>query len=252
MPYLKLDRKRIYYASSRNKEKGLIPLLLIHGAGGSHRHWLFQIEGVDYPIIAVDLPGHGRSEGQALNSIEAYADLMLNFIHEISPKGIYVGGHSMGGAITLKLALKAPELIKAMVLIGTGGRLRVKQKILNTFAAGNNLPELIEWAYGPEANQDLTTAAHQEWINGSSKVFYNDFSACNEFDVTNYLEQLKMIPTTVICGTSDLMTPPKYSEFLKERLKAELNLINNAGHMSMLENPNQVNTILEQFLRKLG
>ena len=79
MATLNINGGTIYYVKSSFKKDLQYPLLLIHGAGGTHLHWLYQVKGIDYPVIALDLPGHGRSDKSADNSIEKSASLILEF-----------------------------------------------------------------------------------------------------------------------------------------------------------------------------
>ena len=106
-------------------------VLFLHGAGGSTASWYFQ-KGLQTvcEVVLVDLPGHGKSGGEGLRTIEGYVESVRAVITENGLEGCYLVGHSMGGAIAISLALAAPELLAGLVLVGTGARLKVFPKIL--------------------------------------------------------------------------------------------------------------------------
>ena len=102
-------------------------VVCIHGAGGSHLHWGYQLRelATTAQIIAVDLPGHGRSDQPGRSSIHDYSQAIIAFMDAIGCEQAILVGHSMGGAISMWTAFEAPERVSGLGLIGTGGRLRV-------------------------------------------------------------------------------------------------------------------------------
>ncbi|MBF7083332.1 alpha/beta hydrolase [Desulfallas sp. Bu1-1] len=227
-------------------------IIFVHGAGGSHRHWTRQVSelGNKYFTIAVDLPGHGDSEGSASSKIEEYSNFIYEFAEHVVGTRFYLAGHSMGGAIAMNYAVRFADKLNGLILIGTGARLRVATVILETFAAGNRFPQLMDFAYGRGAPSELINLARLEMENTDPNVYYNDFLACDNFDI---MEQLKLIktPTLILGASEDRMTPLKYSEFLAQNIcNSILEKIDDAGHMMMLEKPEQVNTKIIQFIEK--
>src|SRR5512145_1577428 len=107
-------------------------ILFIHGSGWNTRMWHGQRDFLakSMEVILVDLPGHGRSRGDGCESVEEYRDEIYRIIKESNMGKVYVAGHSLGGAITLSLALACPDIVRGVVLIGTGARLRVLPQIL--------------------------------------------------------------------------------------------------------------------------
>src|SRR5512135_1261958 len=122
----------LYYFSHLEEEKGLAPVILLHGAGGNCLFWppgLRRLEGLR--IYAPDLPGHGKSAGIGKQSILDYAGCLLDFMRALTiSKAIFVG-HSMGGAIALHLAIHHPRHTLALTLLGAGARMRVAPELLD-------------------------------------------------------------------------------------------------------------------------
>ncbi len=155
----------------------------------------------------------------------------------------------MGGAIALELALRYPEKLAGLVLVGSGARLRVAPAILNgirqDFQAAVQL--LCDWAFAPEAPAQLKRLGRRQMEQTHPDVLYGDFAACDAFDVMDRLGEVRC-PTLAICGTADRLTPPKYSTYLRDHIPAaQLVLIENAGHMVMLEQPEAVSRAIADF-----
>ncbi len=253
MPFLTLEGLNYHYAAGmpKNKEPRQT-ILFIHGAGGSHRHWLHQINSLkeDYLVLAVDLPGHGQSQGKAANDIAVYREFIFAFAEKLIGHSFFLAGHSMGGAITLDFARCYPHRLAGMILIGTGARLRVLPALLETLKQGEYYKELIQLAYSKNALSSLLEAARKEMEAVPPSVYLADFTACNRFDLTNALPSID-VPAMVISADQDLLTPVKYGQYLQQKLpRAQFELILEAGHMMMLERPEELNRIIAQFLRQ--
>ena len=233
------------------------PLLLVHGAGGTHRHWpaaLRELPG--RRVMALDLPGHGRSPGPGEKSVAAFAARVVALLDALEVRTAVVAGHSMGGAIALTLALQAPARVAGLVLVGTGARLRVTTAVLTTTADPALLAQaargMIEWSFAPGASEALLGPCVEGLLANAPGVAHDDFAACNAFDVMPRLGEVA-VPALVICGEEDRLTPPKYSEFLRAGLRgARLLRIPGAGHMVMLEKPEPVARAVSAFLGELA
>lgn len=232
-------------------------LVGVHGAGGTHRTWLPLVTalGARFPLAALDLPGHGDSAGDGSGTIEGYRDFVCAFLDGLGLERAVLCGHSMGGAIVQAVALAAPARVAGLVLAGTGARLRVSPKILEPLAAGDGeaaLAVLGGWAFGagvPKAQADAWTAEILRYV--PVPVLARDFRACDAFDALADVGRIKA-PALAICGSADLLTPPKYSEFLAQRIPgARLRILPAAGHFLMLEQPDPFNAALTDFLTGL-
>ncbi len=257
MPHVQVGRNRIHFVEAGPPlTNGISPIVFIHGAGGSHQIWLHQCRalGRERRAIALDLPGHGESNGSGSDRIEVYRDLVRRFVAVLGLPRIVLVGHSMGGAITQSFALTYPDQLAAIVLVGTGARLRVNPKI---FAALQDDPrgavELItRSARAPDARPEEIEQDAEAMLRTPIPVIEGDLRACDVFDLMAQVEQIA-VPTLVVCGSDDLMTPPKYAEYLHQQIQgSQLVLVPAAGHMVMLEKPDGVNRTIEAFLNPLG
>jgi len=162
-------------------------------------------------------------------------------------------GHSMGGAIAIEIALGQPQLLRGIALVGSGARLRVTPVIKDEVT--RNYPRaaevIAEWAYSPKSDAKLKRSSVQELLEVSASVTYGDFEACDRFDKMNEIEKIAL-PTLIVCGGDDRLTPVKYSQYMKEKIRvARLVIIPDAGHSVMLEKPEELNAALISFISDL-
>jgi pimeloyl-ACP methyl ester carboxylesterase len=254
MPYLTVAGARAYYVEMRPTSGTSPPVALIHGAGGSHQHWLHQVRGLPSSrAIALDLPGHGRSEGDGRDSIVAYGDWLVTFLDAAGLEEAVLVGHSMGGAIALDVALRYPPRVAGLGLVATGARLRVAPVILEGFRQQPDATvDLISrWAFGPDVPEATLRMGRSQMAQTPAEVFYNDFAACDAFDAMDHLAKIEA-PALVMCGTADKMAPVKYATFLRNQIAgASLHLVEGAGHMVMVERPEEVTAALSGFVEGL-
>jgi pimeloyl-ACP methyl ester carboxylesterase len=244
----------VYYFASKGGSLTKPPIVLIHGAGGTNLHWPHNIRRLpEYRVFAPDLPGHGKSQGLGQQSIKAYAKEIVEWLNRLDVYRAVFVGHSMGGAISLTLALEHPERTLGLGLVGTGARLGVNPNLLQklsmeaTFPAAVDL--VVKWSYAKSVDPDHLEQFKAQLLENRYTVMYGDYLACDEFNVMDALDNITA-PTCIICGENDKMTPPKYSEYLDQKLpNSTLNLIPDAGHMVMLEQPGAVAQALEDFLQ---
>ena len=158
----------------------------------------------------------------------------------------------MGGAIALMLAEQHKERVIAISLISTGARLRVNPEILELTSTAQTFPTAIKMitsnAFSLQADPRLVELASMRMKEIRPSVLYGDFIACNGFDLLASLPNLR-VPTLVVCGEIDKLTPLRYSQYLNDHLPdSVLHIIAGGGHMVILEQPTKVSQILEQFL----
>lgn len=251
MPTLKAHGSEIYYAQAG---QGRPALLLVHGAGADHTLWGEQLRALqsEFTVVALDLNGHGRSPQRAGEGIPSYVEDVRALCEALQIPTVLVG-HSMGGAVALTLALAPPKNLIALALVGTGAKLRVHPQILelcrNNFAGALDL--IVTWAFAPHAPAELRQRSRAQMERNGAETLLRDFSSCNSFDVLARLHEISF-PTLILCGREDQLTPPKYSEFLQKNIShAQLVLIDNAGHMVMLEQPEALTSALRAFCIEL-
>lgn len=232
------------------------PIVFIHGAGGSTLSWLMQKTYFEKTnqVVLIDLPGHGRSGGDSFNSIEAYAEAVKEVLEESAVDPAHIVGHSMGGAVAMQLATAYPGLLKGLILIGTGAKLKVYPEVLEGVLKDKEKTArtIIDTAFSPATPAALKERVFAEYIKNDARTIFNDFTACDRFDHMGPLKDIAT-PTLVICGSVDLFTPEKYSRFLAENIPgAALEIIEGAGHMVMIEKPDSVNTAVGKFITATG
>lgn len=244
----------IYYHAYLGSEEGKRPpVVLIHGAGGTHLYWPSEIRRLPgYRVFALDLPGHGKSSGRAEQSISGYTGSILEWLEAAGLHSAIFVGHSMGSAIALSLALEHPEHVLGLGLVGAGSRLRVDPALLEITASSttfhNAVRMVVERSFDAATPEQLTELAAQRMAETRPSVLHSDFLACNAFDETERICEIHQ-PALMVCGAEDQMTPQRYSRFLTTCIPhSQLVVVPNAGHMVMLEQPQAVATALSDFL----
>lgn len=232
------------------------PVVLIHGAGGTHLHWPPEVRRLPgYRVYAIDLPGHGKSPGRGQQSIAAYCSAILGWLEAIKIHSAVFIGHSMGSAIAITLALNNPEHVLGLGLIGAGARLSVNPVLLentsNPTTFDSAITSIISWSFGPDTPERLVELATERMRETRPSVLHGDFMACSTFDETYRIPEISS-PTLVLCGEQDKMTPPRLSQYLHSNIPdSQLNILNGAGHMVMLEQPGEVLKALNTFLDQI-
>jgi pimeloyl-ACP methyl ester carboxylesterase len=251
MPTIELDGGRIYFSLSG---RGAQDILLVHGSGADHSLWSLQVKALraGFSVACVDLNGHGRSTWREGDGLATYTEDVLAVLERLSARTFLVG-HSLGGAVVLNTALTHPERVGGIGLVGTGARLRVLPQLLelleSDWRAAVDL--ILAWAFSPLADRKLRVRARQQMLENGQRALQRDLLTCNSFEMMDKLDRLEM-PALVVCGSADRLTPPKYSEYLRDHIpNATLQIIEGAGHMVMLEQPEQLSQALREFAASL-
>jgi pimeloyl-ACP methyl ester carboxylesterase len=251
MPY----QNGLYYYAYHPQDEDRTPLVLLHGAGGDYLHWPFQIRRLSgFRVYALDLPGHGKSEGHGLQSIADYAGVIVQWMNEMEiPKAILIG-HSMGSAIALWLAIHHPQRVWGLGLIGSGPTLPVNPTLLEETGYTSTFPtsvdKIIKWSFSPHTDRKLVETAKERMLQTRPSVLQGDFLACDKFDVEDQIQQISAA-TKIFCGGDDKMVPYRLSKQLAEGIPgADLEVIPEAGHMLMIEKPEALVSKLRPFLEE--
>lgn len=257
MPELLIRETKIHYIRKTPPAEPSIDdkIIFIHGSGGNASLWSKVMEILAQNGIeswAISLPGHGESVGQGMTSIEEYREFVREFIETGALNKIILAGHSLGGGIVLDFALHYPEKLKAIILIGTGARLRVHPQALEMFrkmAEGEIEAKFEPWAFAENTPAHILAEGEREWAMTNPRVRYLDLKACDKFDIMEKVEKIQL-PALIICGTEDRLTPVKYSEYLhKKIMESKIEIIPKAGHMVMVEAPGQLGRAITKFLK---
>ena len=252
MPFLKYNNKNIFYQIKETKSERAI--IFIHGSGGNSYIWNNQLAKLDTNsnLIAIDLPSHDQSDKFSELSLELYVDVVKTLVNNLNLKEVVLAGHSLGGAVIQSYYFTYPDNVAALILVGTGARLRVSPIILKSLQ--NDFQEFLKGlpigAFYRRTSKELVNEYLTETSKIDPQVTYNDFKICDEFDAMDKMSLIN-VPCLIICGNDDKLTPPKYSNYFHEKLKtSELVIIDKASHMVMLEKPEEMNQAIEKFIKK--
>ncbi|MCX7308753.1 MAG: alpha/beta fold hydrolase [Afipia sp.] len=237
------------------------PLICVHGFTTTSEFWREQIEtfSTDHLLIRPNLPGHGISPHphEREYTIEAFVSDLESLFQNLRIDKAVLVGLSMGGTIAQKFALKNPTLLRGLVLVGAtphglGPDVNVENVLRSIADVGiaTASQNVIEKSFGSSAPRALVEFAKNEVIKTPEFVARSAIKSLNESDLRPYLKSI-LIPTLVIVGDEDVITPPSESKLLAKGIQgARLEIIKQAGHFPMLEQPAMFNRILRDFLEK--
>jgi pimeloyl-ACP methyl ester carboxylesterase len=259
-------------------------IVLIHGAGGQEIDWpmawrspkdqtksmgltpsnhgvarLFNAGLDDYSIYAVDLPGHGKSDGKSKSSIDEYSSDVIDFLDAMELENVCLVGHSMGAAIALNAALTKHSRICSVAAIGGASKMIVNDAILkglqNTFEA--TVDNIVKYSWHKKTgaiadSQQMATyfreKAKQRILGAGSRTVHGDFLACSRFDVDKRLEEI-LVPVLVIASDCDRMVPINVSREMAGKLpNAKFVVLEGCGHFQHIEQTSRVAAELSNFL----
>lgn len=259
MPAINIRGNSLFYVSDPARlSPEAVTVIFIHGSGNSTERWRRQFpvsrtlpNAAGVQLVAIDLPGHARSQGRGCDTVEGYVQVINEFVQSLGLTKAVLAGNSLGGAIALSAALSGYSWLKGLILVGTGAKLRVAPAIIDELMA-DRFPELIiSYAYSPTTPQSLIDEAEKDVVSTTNRVRLNDFGACDKFDIRDRLQEITA-PCLIIVGADDKLTPVKYSEYLRDNLThSSLIIVPDAGHMVMYEQPDEFNKALDVFLGKL-
>ncbi|GIS19601.1 MAG: alpha/beta hydrolase [Pseudomonadota bacterium] len=259
---IELNGEAVFYSTGSGKPADHAPtLVFVHGAGFDHSIWVmparyFARHG--WRVVAVDLPGHGRSGGALLTSIDQMADWVAQLIAAVSSdQQASVVGHSMGSLIAMSCAARYPDHVAKIALLGTSAPMPVSDVLLN--AAMDNDQAAVDmtniWSHsakgrlGSSENPGLSNLHVGERLlqQAGRDVLYTDLAACNGFQAETLAPVQQ--PALVIIGDDDKMTPPRAGMAVADGLTdVRQRRLAGCGHSMLSEKPNEVLDELAAFL----
>jgi pimeloyl-ACP methyl ester carboxylesterase len=237
-------------------------VVFVHGAGMDHTVWQLQTRYFAHhgrAVLALDLPGHGRSPGPALSSITALADWLAALVEASGAETAALVGHSMGALASLEAAARRPDRVRALALLGVAAKMPVHPELIAAAAA--NDPRAFElitaWGYGRPAHLGGHRAPGL-WMLGGGKrllergaagLLATDLRACDAYGEGEAAAKRVACPALLLLGAVDRMTPPRSAEPLLAAMRdAHEVVLPGCGHMMMVEQPDETLAALREFL----
>lgn len=255
------------YTGGKPFDAALPTAVFIHGAQNDHSVWILQTRYFahhGFNVLAVDLPGHGRSKGEPLATVEAMADWLLAVLDAAgAPKATLIG-HSMGSLVALEAAFRAPQRCHKLAMVGTAYPMKVSNALLD--AAKNEEQKAIDmvniWSHSSIAQKPSCPGPGFYVMGGGQRlmqhiarqnpaqVFHTDFSACNAYANGEAAAKSLACPTLLLLGKRDMMTVPKATASLTGNIaQCRVVQLDHCGHALMAEQPDAVLDALFAFAR---
>jgi pimeloyl-ACP methyl ester carboxylesterase len=260
---LTVDGKSAYaYTAGRALDPKLPGVVFVHGAANDHSAFLLQSRYFAYHgcnALAVDLPGHGRSAGPPLATIEAMADWVASLLGAAGIAAAALVGHSMGSLVALECAARHPARARALALIGTAAPMPVGEALMDAAREDRHaaLDMLNVWGHSAAAQIGGNTAPGM-WMTGANlrlleraapQVLHVDLKACDAYGDGRAAGAKVRCPVLFVLGSRDLMTPPRNAAGLQAAISgARAVLLEGVGHALMAERPDAVLDALVGFL----
>jgi pimeloyl-ACP methyl ester carboxylesterase len=236
-------------------------LVMVHGAGMDHTVWSMQARFFahhGFSVMNLDLPGHGRSEGPAPNTIPDYTDWLAEAVEAAGTRDLHLIGHSMGSLIAMALAARPDGGVRKLALLGTLPHIQVAEGLLTAAEKNDHsaYESIVGWGVGRRAQM----GGHRSpgsWIAGTSLrlleagqpgVLGNDLGACHRWEDGLASASQITCPTLLLLGADDRMTPARGAKPLAEAIAdCRTTVLAGAGHMMMAEQPEETLDALSEF-----
>jgi pimeloyl-ACP methyl ester carboxylesterase len=252
---ISVDDKAVFAATGgRPFDPALASLAFVHGAAMDHTVWALQTRYFAHHgrnVLALDLPGHGRSAAPCLGSIGALADWLIRAFDALGIAAAQVVGHSMGSLVALEAAARHPDRVSGLALLGTAVPMAVTDALLAAAKADDHdaFDMVNLWGLSRDG-QVGGNRAPGLWMTGEGLrlleraapgVLYADLSACNAYQDGLASAAKVQCQTLLLLGERDTMTPPRAAKALAEAVAgAKTVVLPGSGHMMMIEQPDQV------------
>jgi pimeloyl-ACP methyl ester carboxylesterase len=249
-----VDARKVFAAGGGKAFKPELPtVIFIHGAGMDHTVWTLQTRFFAHHgrnVLALDLPGHGRSAGPALTSVGARADWLLRAMDALKLEKAALVGHSMGGLIALETAARAPSRAWALALLGVATRMPVHPDLLKAAQSGEHsaIDLITSWGYGRRAHLGgaqapgtwMLGAGSRLLERGTDHVLGTDLAACDAYVEAPQAAAKVTCSVLVIAGETDRMTAPASARELAAKFQdGHVVMLAGAGHLMMVEQPDR-------------
>jgi len=254
------------YIGTRSFDAKKPTMLFVHGAANDHSVWALQSRYFahhGFGVLAVDLPGHGRSQGAALPSVEALGEWIRQLIDAASIERATIVGHSLGALATLQAAARFPDRVERVALLGPAVPMAVSDALLEAARSDPRLAYelIVGWSHSP-ARLLGGNPFPGMWMPGGALhlmnrtapgVLHTDLRACADYQRGLDAAAGVSCPALIVLGGADLMAPPKSAQALVQALpQARVVTLAACGHAMMAEQPDAVLEALREFVRDAG
>ena len=250
-------------------------LILVHGAAGSRLDWPQSWRSVaeataplglpssaavlpgqggqslhSYPVFAIDLPGHGGSDGQSLSDIDSYGAVVIRFIEALGLENVCLVGHSMGVGVVLSAALQSSERISSLCLIAGAARMPVTPELLEGLKnqTENTVASIARSCWHESMPEHFVKTTRQRMMSAGGNVLLDDFTACSKLDLRAKLPALQ-VPTLILAAQEDRMVKAAEIEFMAHAISmAQLQIFHACGHFLHVEIASEIAKELVAFL----
>jgi pimeloyl-ACP methyl ester carboxylesterase len=243
-------------------DPALPTVIFLHGASFDRTVWNLQTRYFAYHgfgVLAVDLPGHGRSAGSPLNAIDDFVSWLFTTMDAAGVQKAHIVGHSLGALIALGAAAKDPERLSGISLVGMAYPMPVGDPLLVPAEANDDVvtERLVSWSFGQAAAQGGNTVPGL-WMTGigtrvvertDDGVLFADLTACNKYDGGDDAAAAVRCPVQFVLGSKDMMTPLRSAKAFAAKFdNPAVEVIPDAGHNLMIEYPDETLDALKQFI----
>ncbi len=250
------------YTGTREFNASIPTVVFIHGAANDHSVWSLQSRYFAFHgwnVLALDLPGHGQSDGPPCTTIGEYAKWVAAFLDAMAVKTAVVVGHSMGSLTALALSARRPDLVRKLALVGTAVPMAVGDALLDASRDDEDKARrmIIEWSFSPASQIGNNQAVPGMWLPGNSLalmrrmnrgVLHADLAACKAYADGLDAAKAVSVPALVVVGARDMMTSPKGAQGVIAALPdARVEMLAEAGHQMLSEAPGAVLDALWKF-----
>lgn len=263
--------KTYCYTGGKPFDRAKPTVVFIHGVLGDHSVWILQTRYManhGWNVLAVDLPGHARSQGEAPSSVEEAAEFVAKLLDAAGLEKAALVGHSWGSLIALEAASRLKERVTHLVLVGTAFPMKVSPALLeaslsepgkairmiNVFSRNTLAPPPSAlgpgtWVYGSMVALNRRVLASNPKVN----VFHRGFKACDSYANGENAIAQATCPVLFLLGAQDQMTQPRAAQSLvakaKETGKSHKVVYLPLGHHQMTETPDEALFAIRDFLK---
>lgn len=259
--------KTFCYTGGKPFDREKPTVVFLHGVLNDHSVWILQTRSFahhGWNVLAPDLPGHCKSDGEPPKSVEEAADFVLALLDAAGVQKAALVGHSFGSLIALETAARAPQRVSQLALVGTAFPMKVSPALLeNSLDQPMKAIDMVNvyshalmapppsalgpgtWLYGGSRALMKRVLASNPRVN----VFHRGFAACDSYTGGEAAMEKVQCPVLFLLGKADAMTPPKAAQSLQQKARNARTVLVDAGHQMMTEAPDEVLFALRDFLR---